>query len=67
MPAPGHFPGGPGALGRQIPWGSPFSVVTRHPGGHVAEMASRYGGHVVNVTAAAAEAVDPGTPAVLAA
>ena len=33
----------------------------------IAEMASRYGGHVVNVTAALAEAADSGTPAVLAA
>ena len=33
----------------------------------VAEMASRYGGHVVNVSVTLAEAEDPGTPAVLAA
>jgi len=33
----------------------------------VAEMASRYGGHVVNVSATLAEAEDPGMPAVLAA
>ena len=30
-------------------------------------MASRYGGHVVNVSATLAEVTDPGTPAVLAA
>jgi len=33
----------------------------------IAEMATRYGGHVVNVTATLAEAGDCGTPAVLAA
>ena len=33
----------------------------------MAEMASRYGGHVVNVSATLAEVADPGTPAVLAA
>src|SRR5215831_21057554 len=33
----------------------------------ITEMASRYGGHVVNVTAALAEVADSGTPAVLAA
>jgi NAD(P)-dependent dehydrogenase (short-subunit alcohol dehydrogenase family) len=33
----------------------------------IAEMASRYGGHVVNVSATPAEAADSGTPAVLAA
>ena len=33
----------------------------------IAEMASRYGGHVVNVSAALAEIADSGTPAVLAA
>jgi len=33
----------------------------------IAEMASRYGGHVVNVSATTAEAADPGPPAVLAA
>jgi NAD(P)-dependent dehydrogenase (short-subunit alcohol dehydrogenase family) len=33
----------------------------------IAEMATRYGGHVVNVSAALAEVADPGTPAVLAA
>jgi NAD(P)-dependent dehydrogenase (short-subunit alcohol dehydrogenase family) len=33
----------------------------------IAEMATRYGGHVVNITATLAEAADPGTPAVLAA
>jgi len=33
----------------------------------IAEMATRYGGHVVNVTATLAEAADCGTPAVLAA
>jgi NAD(P)-dependent dehydrogenase (short-subunit alcohol dehydrogenase family) len=33
----------------------------------ITEMASRYGGHVVNVTATLAEVADPGTPAVLAA
>jgi len=33
----------------------------------IAEMASRYGGHVVNVTATLAEAADSGMPAVLAA
>jgi len=33
----------------------------------IAEMAVRYGGHVVNVTAAPAEVADSGTPAVLAA
>jgi len=33
----------------------------------IAEMARRYGGHVVNITAALAEAVDSGMPAVLAA
>ena len=33
----------------------------------IAEMATRYGGHVVNVTATQAEAGDCGTPAVLAA
>ena len=33
----------------------------------IAEMATRYGGHVVNVTATVAEAGDCGTPAVLAA
>ena len=33
----------------------------------IAEMATRYGGHVVNVTATLAEVADPGTPAVLAA
>jgi NAD(P)-dependent dehydrogenase (short-subunit alcohol dehydrogenase family) len=33
----------------------------------IAEMATRYGGHVVNVSAALAEIADPGTPAVLTA
>ena len=33
----------------------------------IAEMASRYGGHVVSVSATLAEVTDPGTPAVLAA
>jgi len=33
----------------------------------IAEMATRYGGHVVNVTATLAEVVNSGTPAVLAA
>jgi len=33
----------------------------------IAEMASRYGGHVVTVSATLAEVTDPGTPAVLAA
>ena len=33
----------------------------------IAEMASRYGGHVVNVTATLAEVADSSTPAVLAA
>ena len=33
----------------------------------IAEMATRYGGHVVNVSAAVAEVADSGTPAVLAA
>jgi NAD(P)-dependent dehydrogenase (short-subunit alcohol dehydrogenase family) len=33
----------------------------------VAEMATRYGGHVVNVSAALAEIADPGTPGVLTA
>lgn len=33
----------------------------------IAEMASRYGGHVVNVSATLAEVADSGTPAVLAA
>jgi len=33
----------------------------------IAEMARRYGGHVVNVTASLAEAADSGTPAVLTA
>jgi NAD(P)-dependent dehydrogenase (short-subunit alcohol dehydrogenase family) len=33
----------------------------------IAEMASRYGGHVVNITATLAEVADSGTPAVLAA
>jgi NAD(P)-dependent dehydrogenase (short-subunit alcohol dehydrogenase family) len=33
----------------------------------VAEMATRYGGHVVSVLATLAEVADPGTPAVLAA
>src|SRR5215472_13397145 len=33
----------------------------------IADMASRYGGHVVNVTATLAEVADSGTPAVLAA
>jgi NAD(P)-dependent dehydrogenase (short-subunit alcohol dehydrogenase family) len=33
----------------------------------IAEMATRYGGHVVNVTAAMAEVTDSSTPAVLAA
>jgi len=33
----------------------------------IAEMAARYGGHVVTVTATVAEAADSGTPAVLAA
>ena len=33
----------------------------------IAEMATRYGGHVVNVTATLAEIADSGTPAVLAA
>jgi NAD(P)-dependent dehydrogenase (short-subunit alcohol dehydrogenase family) len=33
----------------------------------IAEMATRYGGHVVTVTATVAEAADSGTPAVLAA
>jgi len=33
----------------------------------IAEMARRYGGHVVNISATLAEVADPGTPAVLAA
>ena len=33
----------------------------------IAEMATRYGGHVVNITATLAEVADSGTPAVLAA
>ena len=33
----------------------------------IAEMARRYGGHVVNITATLAEAADSGTPAMLAA
>jgi NAD(P)-dependent dehydrogenase (short-subunit alcohol dehydrogenase family) len=33
----------------------------------IAEMATRYGGHVVNISAALAEVADSGTPAVLAA
>jgi NAD(P)-dependent dehydrogenase (short-subunit alcohol dehydrogenase family) len=33
----------------------------------IAEMATRYGGHVVNISAAIAEVADSGTPAVLAA
>ena len=33
----------------------------------IAEMASRYGGHVVTVSATLAEVTDPGTPAALAA
>ena len=33
----------------------------------VGEMAVRYGGHVVNVTATVADAADSGTPAVLVA
>ncbi len=33
----------------------------------IAEMATRYGGHVVNISATPAEAADSGTPAVLAA
>jgi NAD(P)-dependent dehydrogenase (short-subunit alcohol dehydrogenase family) len=33
----------------------------------IGEMATRYGGHVVNVSATPAEAADPGTPAALAA
>jgi NAD(P)-dependent dehydrogenase (short-subunit alcohol dehydrogenase family) len=41
-----------------------FFWLTRHV---IAEMASRYGGHVVNVTAPPAGVADSGTPAVLAA
>jgi NAD(P)-dependent dehydrogenase (short-subunit alcohol dehydrogenase family) len=41
-----------------------FFWVTRRA---IAEMARRYGGHVVNVTATLAEVADSGTPAVLAA
>jgi NAD(P)-dependent dehydrogenase (short-subunit alcohol dehydrogenase family) len=41
-----------------------FFWVTRRA---IAEMARRYGGHVVNITAALAEVADSGTPAVLAA
>jgi len=37
------------------------------PDGHRPGRPAGYGGHVVNVTAAVAEAADPGTPAVLAA
>jgi NAD(P)-dependent dehydrogenase (short-subunit alcohol dehydrogenase family) len=41
-----------------------FLWLTQHA---IAEMASRYGGHVVNVTAPLAEVADSGTPAALAA
>jgi NAD(P)-dependent dehydrogenase (short-subunit alcohol dehydrogenase family) len=43
---------------------SGFFWVTQHA---IAEMAVRYGGHVVNVTATLAEVADSGAPAVLAA